>query len=285
MSYQLLVVLLPVTIIAPAYVALRLLYRWHPAHRPPPRRVLQVYLLGFATSLPAALLEVLLLVALVPLAGETQLSPLWLAVLAAGIGLIEEGMKRAFLHHWVIKQGAVHTPYDAIVYAVAIGLGFATVENRGYIFGSAALGASGPLLLAIGLRLLLPTPAHALWGVIMGDAAGRAALTSDEARRRRLWRQAWLLPAVWHGLYDFFILLAMRADGTVALTLWAALGVTMLAMWVVGMMMLRRARGAPAEPVTPAGSMAQSEPAPAEVRAVEADLSVWARPRAPAGGQ
>jgi RsiW-degrading membrane proteinase PrsW (M82 family) len=285
-----LLLLLPAAIVGPAALVVWLLYRLHPGRPPAVRRTLQVYLVGFGTALPAALLEVVLLVALLPaLAADVPLV-LVLALLAAGIGLIEEGVKLIFLNRLAISQPEVRVPYDAVLFAMAVGLGFATVENRGYLLSGAATGEESLLAILVIGRLALATPAHALLGAIMGYHAGRARFAASAVARRWGRVAAWLHPAAWHGLYDFFALGGEQAGGGTAVAAWVGLALTVAAMWAIGLVMIGRARKAsgPAihagdtEPVASPPAEAQAVPIRAPAPSAETDLSAWARPRSAA---
>ncbi len=49
-------------------------------------------------------------------------------------GGIEEFLKWLFLYHLIFRHEAFDEPYDGIVYAVAVSLGYATLENIIYAF-------------------------------------------------------------------------------------------------------------------------------------------------------
>ncbi len=114
-------------------------------------------------------------------------------------GGIEEFMKWFILYHLIFRHEAFDEPYDGIVYAVAVSLGYATLENIIYAF----LNASS--FSALMIRALLPVSAHALFGVMMGYYLGKAKFIPHKARRY-LWMSL-LLPILWHGLFDYILLL------------------------------------------------------------------------------
>lgn len=118
-------------------------------------------------------------------------------------GGIEEFLKWFVLYHLIYRHASFDEPYDGIVYAVAVGLGYATLENIIYAF----LNASS--FYALMIRALLPVSAHALFGVMMGYYMGKAKFTPEKSQRY-LWFSL-LLPIVWHGLFDY-ILLVIKAN-------------------------------------------------------------------------
>lgn len=114
-------------------------------------------------------------------------------------GGVEEFLKWFILYHLIFRHEAFDEPYDGIVYAVAVSLGYATLENIIYAF----LNASS--FSALMIRALLPVSAHALFGVMMGYYLGKAKFAPHKARRY-LWFSL-LLPIFWHGLFDYILLI------------------------------------------------------------------------------
>ncbi|MBD0380620.1 glutamic-type intramembrane protease PrsW [Paenibacillus sedimenti] len=115
-------------------------------------------------------------------------------------GGIEEFLKWFVLYHLIYRHTSFDEPYDGIVYAVAVSLGYATLENIIYAF----LNASS--FSALMIRALLPVSGHALFGVMMGYYMGKAKFTPNKSQRY-LWISL-LLPIAWHGLFDYILLVA-----------------------------------------------------------------------------
>ncbi|RTE10486.1 glutamic-type intramembrane protease PrsW [Paenibacillus whitsoniae] len=113
-------------------------------------------------------------------------------------GGVEEFLKWLILYHIILRHEAFDEPYDGIVYAVAVSLGFATLENIIYAF----LNASS--FSALLMRALLPVSGHALFGVMMGYYMGKAKFSPNH-RYRYLWFSM-LLPMLWHGGFDYILL-------------------------------------------------------------------------------
>lgn len=107
----------------------------------------------------------------------------------------EEGLKFAAL--WFLASRCKHfdEAYDGIVYAVCIGMGFASLENVLYLFSAddewAVVGIS---------RALMAVPAHYFFAIIMG--AFFSIGWFDKRHRRACMCAALLLPIIAHGLYD-----------------------------------------------------------------------------------
>lgn len=111
----------------------------------------------------------------------------------------EESAKLLMLWLLLRKNPYYDERLDGIVYAGCIGLGFAGLENIGYLVTSYMSEGSW---IGTGIsRALFAVPGHFFFGVIMGFFYGLASFGSRHLRRRRLFL-AWLIPVLAHGLYD-----------------------------------------------------------------------------------
>ncbi|QAY66186.1 glutamic-type intramembrane protease PrsW [Paenibacillus protaetiae] len=111
---------------------------------------------------------------------------------------IEELAKWFVLYHLIFNHTEFDEPYDGIVYAASISLGFATLENVMYaVFSPATFGT---LL----MRALLPVSGHALFGVAMGYYLGKAKFAPKRKVQRYL-AITLLLPMLLHGIYDYLM--------------------------------------------------------------------------------
>lgn len=122
------------------------------------------------------------------------------------VGLIEEACKFFIFMRLIYNHKEFNEPYDAILYAVMISLGFAAVENILYVTG-ASIKFDALAAIHVGVaRAIFAVPGHAVFGVIMGYCFGMAKLAANPKRRFDLLVNALILPAVLHGFYDFFAL-------------------------------------------------------------------------------
>ena len=76
------------------------------------------------------------------------------------VALSEEASKFLMLRLFIYPRKHFDDPFDGIVYAVMIGMGFATIENIGYVYQH-GLGTGI-------LRMFLSVPAHGTFAVMMG---------------------------------------------------------------------------------------------------------------------
>ncbi|WP_438445578.1 glutamic-type intramembrane protease PrsW [Gorillibacterium sp. sgz5001074] len=108
---------------------------------------------------------------------------------------LEEFLKWFLVFFVIYKHQDFNEPYDGIVYAAAVSLGYATVENVIYAF----LGSMD--FSALLMRALLPVSGHAMFGVIMGYHLGRAKFL--KSRETYHLTMALLLPVFYHGIFDY----------------------------------------------------------------------------------
>jgi RsiW-degrading membrane proteinase PrsW (M82 family) len=141
-------------------------------------------------------------------------------------GFLEEFLKWFIVYYTAYKHVEFDEPYDGIVYAAAVSLGFATLENFFYLLSHGVSTAF--------YRALLPVSSHGLFGVLMGYYLGKAKFAlMPRNKRLYLWISV-VIPVLLHGTYDFILLIG----GTV----WPWLMVPfMLFLWAVA---IRRSRAA-----------------------------------------
>jgi RsiW-degrading membrane proteinase PrsW (M82 family) len=161
------------------------------AKRPEPRSTLRrVAIAGGLSTLPCILAQLVL--------GElVQLEGLPKALFSSYVeaGLTEECAKAAVLFLVVWRRPEFDERMDGIVYATRAGLGFALVENIGYLLGTeSAAGFAGVFI----LRAVLAVPGHAVWAGMMGYFAARRRF---DGKGPGLWTG--LAIAIFlHGTYD-----------------------------------------------------------------------------------
>lgn len=112
------------------------------------------------------------------------------------VALSEELAKFLFLRYIMFNRKEFNEPFDGIIYAVMIGMGFAAFENILYV-------SDGGYHTAI-LRAFTAVPAHAAFGVIMGYFVGLAKFNPKNRQRLLLTGLFWAVVA--HGAYDFFLM-------------------------------------------------------------------------------
>jgi RsiW-degrading membrane proteinase PrsW (M82 family) len=138
----------------------------HDAKRPEPRSLLRrTALFGGLSTIPCIMIQLALDGGGKP---HTVEGALFTSYVVAG--LTEESAKAACLYLAVWRHPAFDERFDGIVYGTRAGLGFALVENVGYLLGAQSM--SGFLGIFI-MRAVLAVPGHAIWGGFMGHYAAK----------------------------------------------------------------------------------------------------------------
>lgn len=112
--------------------------------------------------------------------------------------LVEELLKFFALYILIWKNPNFNEEFDGIVYAVFVSLGFALVENLGYVYQSEQGFHVGLM------RAFTAVPAHAMFGVMMGYRLGLARFIPS--KRLKYLTLALLVPMFFHGVYDFILM-------------------------------------------------------------------------------
>ncbi|MBC8081065.1 MAG: intramembrane metalloprotease PrsW [Gorillibacterium sp.] len=176
--------------VAPGFALLTYLYLKDRYETEPIKVVLRMFLCGALSVFPVMVLQRALILSL----GENTF--MFSFVYSAGM---EELMKWSILYLLIYKHVDFDEPYDGIVYAAAVSLGFATLENVIYALMNFTTFSQ------IMLRALLPVSGHALFAIVMGYYMGRAKFNRSKSTRLQLLWLSLLLPILYHGLFDYIL--------------------------------------------------------------------------------
>lgn len=116
------------------------------------------------------------------------------------IALTEEGGKMAVLLLYIWKHKDFDDSFDAIVYSVAVSLGFAASENLFYVYQNGYQVAL--------MRALLSVPGHACFAIFMGYYFGQAKTHFYYGRRPKMMlslAKSLGLAIMVHGTYDYLL--------------------------------------------------------------------------------
>ena len=139
-------------------------------------------------------------------------------------GFLEEFFKWFIMYFMIYSHMSFDEPYDGIVYASAVSLGFATAENIFYLFANGVEFAFG--------RALLPVSSHCLFGIVMGYYYGKSKFGTGNGKWYLL--LALILPILLHGMYDYIL------DRE---THWIYfIGPFMIFLWCLGIWKVKKAR-------------------------------------------
>lgn len=164
-------------------------------NREPRKHLIISFLLGTLSIIPAMLLELPISFTEQSLFFQSTLGNALKAYFM--VALPEEACKYFMLKKYAYRQPEYDEPFDGIVYAVMVGMGFATVENIIYVYEYGV--ATGVV------RMFLAVPAHATFAIIMGYFMGKAKFSQKRETYLLLAGLFWAV--VFHGSYDFFLFL------------------------------------------------------------------------------
>jgi RsiW-degrading membrane proteinase PrsW (M82 family) len=177
--------------IAPGIAIAIFIYFRDKYEKEPFKLLLGCFLFGLLSLVPAFILE--FTEGLVGFSEQGNLLQVFIYALL-GVGLVEEMSKYFFLRVYAYPKAAFNEPFDGIVYAVMIAMGFATGENVMYAithgFNTAVM------------RMFTAVPLHATCGIIMGFYVGLSKFRKYSV----LYIVVGLVLAILlHGAYDFFL--------------------------------------------------------------------------------
>lgn len=155
--------------------------------------MLVCFILGAIITMPALFLE-----AKADSIGWSESENFWMTFFVAFIVVAfnEELFKFIALYFFPFQQKFFNEPFDGIVYAVMIGMGFAMVENIMYVHKFGMADTWG--------RAFTAVPSHGVYAIIMGYYAGLAKFNSSQ--RWTLLLKGLLFATLLHGAYDLFLL-------------------------------------------------------------------------------
>lgn len=137
------------------------------------------------------------------------------------VALVEEFSKFFFVRFILFYNKNFNEPFDGIVYAIMVGMGFATLENVLYVYQYG---------LATGiLRMFTAVPAHATFAILMGFFLGKAKFTHRKVLYFSL--LSLIAAAIFHGSYDYFLFISFIPG------IWVGAGASL----IIGFMLSRKA--------------------------------------------
>jgi RsiW-degrading membrane proteinase PrsW (M82 family) len=119
------------------------------------------------------------------------------------VALIEEGIRYVVLLVWFKRSRVVDQVFDGLLIGVAMGLGFATLENTIYFFTLFSQGSFDTLVFVFFLRFMVSTLAHISFGGIMGALLAQGVFSAWGGRGYYV--QAFFVTWFLHGLYDWLL--------------------------------------------------------------------------------
>jgi RsiW-degrading membrane proteinase PrsW (M82 family) len=187
--------------VLPVIFLLVFVYRKDNLQPEPIRKLIGTFFIGCFCVVPAVVLE-----SAIQLFAPVELVPAALYEGFAVAAFSEELCKLLLLYLVVWRSRHFDEYFDGIVYAAFLSLGFACVENIGYVL----MDPNAPMQTAF-FRGLLAVPAHFLFAVMMGYHFSLAKF--DFPHRRRHLFLAFFVPFFLHGTYDALLMVTDVFDG------------------------------------------------------------------------
>lgn len=144
------------------------------------------------------------------------------------IACSEELSKFVLLKRATWNHPAFNYRFDAVIYAVFVGLGFAVFENINYVM-------SYGLFTAL-IRAITAVPAHTIFAIFMGHYYGLARENfeaNNPAKQSHYLRMACIVPVLLHGFYDFA---ASSDDGIMVAVFW----IFLIGLYIVSIKRIRK---------------------------------------------
>jgi protease PrsW len=183
--------------LAPIVVIFTLIFMLDRNEREPIGILILCFVFGIVIALPVAYIE-LFLKGYWGIADSGNSFGMTMLYAMVVVALQEEGFKFLVLRLYAFPRKAFNEPYDGIMYAVAISMGFAAIENVMYV----GIGGIG-----VGLvRMFTAVPAHGAFAHLMGYFVGLAKFGSGHFSRSALLVLGLVTAVACHGLYDFFLM-------------------------------------------------------------------------------
>lgn len=182
-------------------IALLFYIYWKDPQKEPVSQIVKAFFLGVAICIPVGFLETGVNALLFGAEGKaitlfgTTIEAFFVAALP------EEAAKLLILWLVLRKNKYFDEHFDGIVYAVAVSLGFATIENIFYVIGS-------PSWVTVAIsRSLLAVPGHYAFAVLMGYYYSLYHFVEPSKKNAFF---ILFMPFLLHGIYD-----ALALSGTV----------------------------------------------------------------------
>lgn len=179
--------------VAPILIIIIYIYLKDKYEKEPKRLILFSFLLGAIVSIVITTILYLVFDFVLPLPDDFSIKQQFIKAFFL-VALTEEFSKYVIVRYYCQPKHAFNEPFDGIVYAVMVSLGFAFTENIMYVF-------QGGYEVAL-LRAFTAVPAHATFGILMGYFMGKAKFNGKRIPDNLLGLS---LAIFFHGSYDFFL--------------------------------------------------------------------------------
>ncbi len=207
--------------ILPVVVLMVFIYRQDKYQKEPIKSLIKAFFGGIA----AVFLDILIVTGIDSIFGGSAFTNtvIYDAFLQAGIP--EELSKFLIFMILIWRDKNFDEYFDGIVYATFIGLGFACVENIGYVF-EYGFGTGV-------VRAMFSVPGHFLFGVVMGYFLSMAKFHPNK-RGTYLWTGL-LLAMLAHGLFDWLLMVSDSLGAGIGSLIYITFLVGDFYLWKIGL--------------------------------------------------
>ncbi len=182
--------------IAPPLIAVKYIQSLDKKRAHPKKKVLKIFLLGLLITIPAVILEMMLIQIQRMLHFVGIFEYLFKSFVA--IGFSEEFFKLLVVIVFVYNRREFNEFMDGIIYAIVASLGFSCMENIFYAFtGGIGVGI---------MRIFTALPIHIISSGILGYYIGKAKFSNSKLVETGLIYKGLLYAVLIHGFYDFLLL-------------------------------------------------------------------------------
>lgn len=179
--------------IAPAMIFVIFIYLKDKIEKEPISFLIKNFFLGAFGSIIITLILGVLFNSIYPLTDEKSVFQQFIKAFVV-VALVEEFSKYVIVKYYAQKNKEFNEPFDGIVYALTVSMGFAALENVLYIL---QYGVSTGIT-----RAFTAVPAHATFGILMGYFMGKAKFSKNRIQLNLL---GVLGATIFHGFYNFFL--------------------------------------------------------------------------------
>lgn len=180
--------------IAPSFIIILYIYYKDKYEKEPKRLLFYNFLLGAIVSILITTILYYVFDLVLPLLNNKSIFQQFIKAFFV-VALTEEFSKYIIVYYYAQRNKEFNEPFDGIVYAVMVSMGFATTENICYVLS----GGSYETAL---VRAFTAVPAHATFAILMGYYMGKAKFSKNKIR---LNLTGLFLAVIFHGTYDFFL--------------------------------------------------------------------------------
>ena len=179
--------------IAPAMVIIFYIYFKDKFEKEPIKFLFKNFALGATASILITFVLGGIASNLIPVINDESILEMFVKAFVT-VALVEEFSKYVIVRFVAQRNKEFNEPFDGIVYAVMVSMGFATLENILYTF---QYGVETGIV-----RAFTAVPAHATFAILMGYFIGKAKFSKNRIYLNLL---GLLLATIFHGAYDFFL--------------------------------------------------------------------------------